>query len=126
MNTQAVDQNKIIEKVLRVGVAFSFIYPPISAFFNPYAWVGYFPSFLIDQNVIESMTLLHLFGIAELCIGLWILFGKRIFIPGAMASVFLLLIIVLNLSQIDVLFRDIPILLMALLLCSIDANRQSV
>lgn len=118
-------QDKLIEKVLRIGVAFSFIYPPISAFFNPYAWVGYFPSFLLNLNFIDSLTLLHIFGVVELSIGIWILFGKRIFIPSLLASVFLLAIIMFNLSQIDVLFRDIPILLMALLLSIIDTQRKS-
>lgn len=119
-------QEKLVEKVLRIAVAFSFIYPPISAFFNPYAWVGYFPSYLLDLNFIDSLTLLHIFGVTELCIGIWILFGKRIFIPSLLASVFLFAIIVFNLAQIDVLFRDIPILLMALLLCLIDIQRKSL
>ena len=112
-----MDQQKFTERVLRVGVAFSFIYPPISAFFNPYAWVGYFPSFLINAHIVSSITLLHIFGIIELCIGIWILCGKKIFVPSFIASILLVLIIIFNLQQIDVLFRDIPILLMALLLC---------
>lgn len=119
-------QEKLIEKVLRIGVAFSFIYPPISAFFNPYAWIGYFPSFLLKMDFIDSLTLLHIFGVVELCIGIWILFGKRIFIPSLLASIFIFAIIIFNLAQIDVLFRDIPILLMALLLCTIDIQRKSL
>jgi hypothetical protein len=119
-------QEKLIEKVLRIGVAFSFIYPPISAFFNPYAWVGYFPALLTNLSFIDSLTLLHIFGVIELCIGIWILFGKRIFIPSLLASTLLFAIIVLNLKQIDVLFRDIPILLMALLLCIIDSQRNGL
>ncbi len=105
-----------IEKLLRVGVAFSFIYPPISAFFNPYAWIGYFPSWFIQISPIESITLLHLFGFVEVIIGIWILFGKQIRIPAFAAVLFLFSIIIFNLNQMDVLFRDIPILLMALCL----------
>ena len=118
-----MQQQKLTEQVLRVAVAFSFIYPPISAFFNPYAWIGYFPSFITSQTVITSLTLLHIFGVIELCIGIWILCGKKISIPSLIASLFLFLIIVFNLSQMDVLFRDIPILLMALLLYSIERRK---
>ena len=118
-----MEQQKLTERVLRVGVAFSFIYPPISAFFNPYAWIGYFPQFMTNQTAISSLTLLHIFGIIELCIGISILCGKKVSIPSLIASLFLFLIIVFNLSQIDVLFRDIPILLMALLLYSIERKK---
>ena len=119
-----MQQQKLTEQVLRVGVAFSFIYPPISAFFNPYAWIGYFPWFMTSQTIISSLTLLHIFGIAELCIGISILCGKKVSIPALLASLFLFLIIVFNLSQIDVLFRDIPILLMALLLYSTERRKH--
>jgi hypothetical protein len=102
------------ERLLRIGVAFAFIYPAVSAWFNPYAWVGYFPSFI--QSFVDPMLLLHPFGALEIGIALWILFGKRIFIPSLIAVIMLACIVILNLSQMDVLFRDIPILLMALAL----------
>jgi len=111
-----MDRVTTTEKLLRVGVAFSFIYPPISAFFNPYAWIGYFPSWLIQISPIDTLVLLHLFGLVEVSIGIWILFGKQIRIPSFVAVLFLFCIIIFNLHQMDVLFRDIPILLMALCL----------
>jgi hypothetical protein len=104
--------SKAIELLLRIGVAFSFIYPPISAFINPYSWVGYIPEFM-NVLPIESVVLLHVFGIFEIIIGVWLLFGKRIFIPSILATLFLALVVGFNWTQMDVLFRDIPILLMA-------------
>jgi uncharacterized membrane protein YphA (DoxX/SURF4 family) len=112
-----------IELLLRIGVAFSFIYPPISAFFNPYSWVGYIPQFAAVLPI-ETVALLHIFGIGELIIGAWILFGKKIFIPSILASVFLALIIGFNWTQMDVLFRDIPILLMALCLALLHTRKD--
>lgn len=108
---------KSIDILLRTGVALAFIYPPISALLNPYAWVGYFPAFVVSISPIESLLLLHLFGLLELAIGLWILLGKNIFIPAAAAAGMLFLIVAFNIQQIDVLFRDIPIILMAVALC---------
>lgn len=110
-------KTKIVDRLLRVSVALAFVYPPISAFFNPYAWVGYFPPFLTSVSPIDSLVLLHIFGAFEIAIGVWILFGKRIFIPSGIAALSLFLIVVLNLAQMDVLFRDIPIMLMAIGLC---------
>lgn len=112
-----------VELLLRIGVAFSFIYPPISAFFAPYSWVGYFPPFVTDLVPLEAITLLHIFGVFELAIGAWILFGKRIFLPSVAAVAFLFLIVGFNLAQMDVLFRDIPIMLMAIALALLHKNR---
>ena len=108
--------DKHVELLLRIGVAFSFLYPPISAFFNPYSWVGYFPVFISDTGL-DMLLLLHIFGVIEIAIGLWVLSGKRIFIPSAIAVLMLASIVLLNITQMDVLFRDVPILLMAIALC---------
>ena len=104
------------ELILRVGVAFSFIYPAISAWFNPYSWIGYFPGFILDIAGNADITVLHIFGIFEIIIGVWILFGKNIRIPSLIATVSLAGIILFNWNQMDVIFRDIPIMLMAIIL----------
>ena len=110
-----METNKKVELLLRVGVAIAFLYPPVSAIFNPYSWVGYFPVFINSVGV-DMLLLLHIFGAVEVAIGLWILLGRHIRIPSAFASAMLALIVLFNLNQMDVLFRDIPILLMTLAL----------
>jgi len=107
--------DKRINLLLRIGVAFAFLYPPIAAIFNPIAWIGYFPLFI--ANIFSDPTVvLHLFGVIEVIIGLWILSGRKIFIPSTIAALILGGIIVFNFSQIDILFRDVSILLMAVAL----------
>lgn len=107
----------IIDLCLRIGVAFAFIYPPVSAWFAPFSWLGYFPGFVIEMAGQEGiMLLLHAFGVFEIVIGLWILFGKNILIPSALATAALVLIVLFNWNQMDVLFRDISIALMSLAL----------
>ncbi len=108
--------SKIATLLLRIGIAFAFLYPPTSAIFDPYAWVGYFPQFILTYSQVENIVLLHLFGLLELCIGVWILYGKKIIIPLSVAGILLFLIIVFNLNHMDVLFRDIPILFMVITL----------
>ena len=112
------------EALLRVGVAFSFLYPPINALFDPYAWSGYFPTFLLSIAGPYELILLHAFGILEVLLALWILFGKNIRIPSAIAAFVLLLIVALNANQFPVLFRDLSIALMAGALAFMHKDRQ--
>ncbi|MCH8050382.1 hypothetical protein IIB51_03230 [Patescibacteria group bacterium] len=103
-----------VELLLRLGVAFAFIYPAVSAFFNPFAWVGYFPLFLGDY--VSLGFALYFVGLFEIAIAFWILFGKNIFVPSTLATIFLIAIVAFNWSQMDVLFRDLPIAAMSLAL----------
>ncbi len=109
MNTQ-----RAVLLLLRFGVAFAFLFPPLNAFLDPYSWIGYFPGFLMD--IVPDMVLLHVVGIVEIIIGLWILSGRKIFIPSVAATAMLLLIVLFNLSDFQVLFRDLSIAAMALAL----------
>jgi len=105
--------------LLRIGIAFAFLYPPISAIFDPFSWVGYFPT-LVHNLPIDSFIILHMFGIMEVIIVIWILIGKRILIPSVLGITFLLGIIVFNFSQLNILFRDIAIIFMILALLSLN------
>lgn len=103
-----------ISLTLRLGLAFAFLYPPISAFVDPNSWVGYFPSFL--RGVIPDLVLLYGFGIIEILIAVWLISGKKIFYSATAALVLLLLIVVFNLAQFQVVFRDLSIASIALAL----------
>lgn len=98
--------------LLRLSVAFAFLYPPINALFDPYSWTGYFPPLLLDSGISETV-LLHTFGLIEVALALWILFGKRIFWPSLAAAAGLVAIVVMNLGDFQVLFRDFSIALAA-------------
>ena len=104
-----------ISLILRLGLAFAFLYPAISAVFNPFAWIGYFPQFahIIIPN---DALLLHLFGAIEIVIGLWLLYGKHIFYPSVAAAAMLFFIVVFNFSQMDIVFRDLSIFAIAVAL----------
>lgn len=104
------------ETLLRLGVSFAFLYPAVSAWFNPYAWIGYMPAFLLDLSGQHDMLLLHLFGALEIALAIWIMIGRNILIPSVIAAGILALIILFNFTQMDVLFRDVPILFMTVAL----------
>ena len=101
--------------LLRAGVALAFLYPPIKAISDPQSWLGYFPHFL-RALPIDQLLLLHSFGLIEVIIALWILSGWQIRLPAAVATVMLVAIVFFNFADIEILFRDISIALMALAL----------
>jgi hypothetical protein len=104
-----------VDLALRFAVVISFLYPPISAFFDPYTWVGYLPGFL-GALPVNQLLLLHSFGVFEVLLAVWILLSKRPMVPSVIAALVLLCIVLFNLPQFEVLFRDVSILLAAVAL----------
>jgi len=104
--------NRLANFILRAGVAFAFLYPPINAWTNPTDWIGYFPVFL--RGIVDDNILLHGFGVIEILIALWILWGRNIFWPAAAATLMLVGIVVFNMSNFIVIFRDLSIAAAAL------------
>jgi hypothetical protein len=94
--------------LLRIGVAFAFLYPPLSALTVPDGWIGYLPRFLLASGIPDTV-LLHGFGAIEVAIALWILSGWRIEWPAAAAAAALVAIVAFNPAQFEILFRDLSI-----------------
>lgn len=114
----------VADLLLRGAVAFAFLYPPINAWSDPNAWIGYFPAF--TQGLLPDATLLHVFGVVEIVLALWILSGWKIFFPSLIAAAMLIGIVVFNLSEFQVLFRDVSIALAALALAFMHKPRSNV
>ena len=93
--------------VLRAGLAFAFLYPPLNALGDPNAWIGYFPPFM--RGIVPDPVLLHSFGAVEIIIALWILSGWKIFWPSSVACLMLLAIVLFGWSDLQILFRDLSI-----------------
>lgn len=99
------------ELLLRIAAAFAFAYPPVAALGDPYSWMGYFPGFLTNLANGNELALLHAFGVLEIALALWILFGRRVVVPSVLALLLLLLIVAFNMHQFPILFRDVSIAL---------------
>jgi len=111
------------EVLLRIGVAFSLLYPPIAALSDPDSWIGYFPGFLLSLPI-EPLLLLHMFGAVEGVLALWILFSRRITIPCVLTGILLILIVLFNGTQFPILFRDVSIALMAFALAFLHQTHE--
>lgn len=101
--------------LLRAGIAFAFLYPPIAALADPLAWAAYFPDF-VTRLPVSTTVLLHAFGVVEIIIAVWIMSGRSIRIPAAIATVLLIGIMAANPGDFPVLFRDVTIAFGALAL----------
>lgn len=111
--------------LLRAGIAFAFIYPPVSALSDPIAWAGYFPPF-IQAFPVDTVILLHIFGVIEIAIAFWLLSARRLRVPAMLAAGILLLIVVFNMNDFGVLFRDVSLALAALALAFLPEPRAYV
>ena len=112
--------------VLRAGLAFAFLYPAVDEIFDPYSWFGYIPHFLVQAAHsihIPDMVLLHSFGALEVIIALWVLSGRKIFWPSAAAAFILAAIVITDLQDFQVIFRDVAIMAIAVALAM--KNRRS-
>ncbi len=111
------------ELILKIGLAFAFVYPPVAAFFDPIAWIGYFPGFLRDM-VGNDTLLLHAFGVVELGLAAWLLLARNALLPSLGMAGLLAGIILFNWGQMDVVFRDVSILAIALALACASWERR--
>lgn len=116
--------SRIADLLLRLSVAFAFLYPPISALRDPSSWIGYLPAFV--RGWAPDLVLLHSFGVLEVLIALWILSGWKVFYPALLAAAMLGGIVVLNLSEFPVLFRDLSIAAAALALALLHAPKKTL
>ncbi|MDZ4226050.1 MAG: hypothetical protein U1C66_00995 [Patescibacteria group bacterium] len=115
--------SRTVDIILRAGLAFSLLYPPVNAAIDPASWIGYFPQF--TRGIIDDQLLLHLFGVVEVGLAFWILSGWKIWLPALATAGLLVGIVVFNIPQFQVLFRDVPIAALALALALIHYPRHT-
>ena len=115
---------RLAHVVLRVSLAFAFLYPALDAWSEPYTWLGYVPSFA--RGFVDDLLLLHTFGAVEIIIALWLLSGWKVFWPASAAAAMLLGIVIVNPSEFPILFRDLSLagLALALALLSLPSRTE--
>ncbi|MEK6847300.1 MAG: hypothetical protein AABY16_03980 [Nanoarchaeota archaeon] len=109
-----MDKEKIISLFLRGGIAFSFIYAAVFAYLNPTNWIGYIPDFLTFG--LDKLFFLKIHSVVDLILGLWLLWGKKLFYSSVVSAVIIFGIIIFNINSFDIVFRDVSIFLAAVAL----------
>lgn len=103
---------------LRAGLAIVFLYAGVASFLDPVSWIGYIPPWIREFMGAEAFLNIHAVG--EIILALWLLSGKRAYEAGIVAALAMAAIILFNLGLLDVVFRDVAILAMALALAILE------
>ncbi len=111
----------LISFFLRVGLAIVFLYAAVAAFLDPNSWIGFLPSPL--RAMLPAQALLTAFSIYEIILALWLLSGKKTYYAAILSGLTMLAIIVFNMGALDIIFRDVAILFMALALATLSRPR---
>jgi len=106
--------NEAASLLLRVGLAFVFLYAAAASLKSPQDWVGYLPQ--AARDLMAPETLLKLISVYELVLVLWLLSGKYLRYAAALCVMTLVGIVLSNLSIFIVTFRDIGLVFAALAL----------
>ena len=116
------DRELLVSFILRAGLALVFLYASISALLEPSPWTGYVPGFV--KQIIPVNIFLAIHSFAELILAFWLLSGKKIFYAALISALAMLSIIVFNLGSLDIVFRDMAIMLSALALAVLHYNKE--
>lgn len=111
-------KEKLPDLLLRIGLAFAFLYVVYSSFAAPLDWIGYFPDLL--RKLVPDNLLLNSFSVYEAILALWLLSGKKVFYSAILAALTLAGVLIFNLGQMEVVFRDVTIILAALALALLN------
>jgi uncharacterized membrane protein YphA (DoxX/SURF4 family) len=112
-----------VERVLGIGLGFTFLYAGIASLTNPMAWIGYFPAWTAALAPAETLILVH--GAIQAILGLALAMNFALRIT-ALVAVADLAAIILFYGIDAVTFRDVGLLIMAAALFRIamgDLNR---
>ncbi len=110
--------NKTAQLLLRLGLAFVFIYAALDGFVRPFDWVGFMPEFV----PLERFFALKLFGAFDIILGVWLLVGWKIKISATLAA--LLFAGIVGVNGLDAItFRDVGLFFAALALMLSESKR---
>ncbi|MBI2669504.1 hypothetical protein HYX14_06705 [Candidatus Woesearchaeota archaeon] len=116
-----MDNKSLAGFFLRVGIAIVFLYAAVSAFLNPDAWIGFIPGWF--RAIIPAGIFMWVYNLYQIGLSLWLLSGKRTFEASIIAGLTLLAIVILNMSALDLVFRDVAILFGAAALAALSKEK---
>jgi len=103
---------------LRLGIGTVFLYATLSAFLQPSLWVGFLPRWLtafLNENI-----LLFLFALYQITLSVWLFSSWKTDKAALVAALTILAIIIVNISLLDIVFRDLAIFFSSLALVQLS------
>lgn len=105
---------KLSSLLIRIGLAFVFLYAALYMTISPEKYIDYFPKFMRD--LVPGYTLLHVFATFEVILSFFLIIGKFNFITAIISFITMFALTAVNLDRFPVLFRNVSIILSALAL----------
>jgi len=105
--------DKRIITLLRFGLGFSFLYPGISMVVEPGAWLGWFPSLIIDNlpGAIPALYVAYATGFFDILIGSLLVLGVLLRYVAVLGAIHLISVIVLGpAGSLVITFRDVGLI----------------
>lgn len=109
--------------VLRLGLAFVFAYAGIAIFISASDWLGFMPSWV--EQVMSREVALKLHGAFDIFLAAWLVLGKKVFYAALLGAATLISIVIFNLGAMDIVFRDLGLLAMAVALAALTNHENS-
>lgn len=106
-----MERKNLISFFLRLAISIPFLYAAMAAFLTPESWIGFLPGWI--GLIMPVEIALSAFSIYQIVLSLWLLSGKWLQYSSPLASVTLLGITIFNLGALDIVFRDVGLLLAA-------------
>lgn len=110
----------MVKLLLRVGIAFVFVYAAVSMSLKPEEYSRYLP--VLVKEFFPPTPFLHFFGIFEIILSLWLISGKWNLYPSILASATIFALTIVNLSEFNTLFRNVGIFFASLALIVLNLN----
>jgi len=108
--------------LLRIGLVLVFLYAAIAAILDPFSWIGFFPQWL--RGILPTDFLLAAFSVYQSFLGLWLISRFKTFYAAIFSVGTVFAIIFFNIGDLDVVFRDVAILFMALALAFLNLRNR--
>lgn len=108
------DYHNLTSFILRVALAVPFLFAAVDTTLQPEAWIGFMP--LLLQNLLPKALLLGGFSLYEVVLSVWLLSGWKTKEAAVLAAATLLAITIANITALEIVFRDVGLLLAAVAL----------
>lgn len=120
--TWIVSNQNLPSFLIRMGLAFVFLYAAVYMTFAPEKYIIYFPDFM--RTLVPGNPLLHIFAIFEVVLSVFLIIGRFTFIAAIISFLTMLALTVVNLDKFSVLFRNVSIILSALALVILSKKNE--